>query len=119
MPMELLDTDTPDGTAIALHARPVKFDLSAVPAHYVYGYPVATHLYNGLSLLLPAGEEWFITVLKEALPHIEDEKLREDVIDPETMTLFVRAFGYNTAGAWLATHPLLYFEALRRCRESA
>ncbi len=59
----------------------MQFDLSAVPAHYVYGYPVATHLYNGLSLLLPAGEEWFITVLKEALPpHIEDEKLREDVI---------------------------------------
>ncbi len=48
-----------------------------------------------------------------------DSELREDVIDPETMTLFVRAFGYNTAGAWLATHPLLYFEALRRCRESA
>lgn len=78
--MELLDTDTPDGTAIALHARPVQFDLTDVPAHYVYGYPVATHLYNGLSLLLPAGEEWFITVLKEALPHIQDEKLREDVI---------------------------------------
>lgn len=47
-----------------------------------------------------------------------DSELREDVIDPETMTLFVRAFGYNTAGTWLATHPLLYFEALRRCRES-
>ncbi|WP_395308912.1 metal-dependent hydrolase [Mycobacterium sp. AMU20-3851] len=78
--MELLDTDTPDGTAIALHARAVQFDLTDVPAHYVYGHPVATHLYNALSLLLPAGEEWFITVLKEALPHIDDGKLREDVI---------------------------------------
>ncbi|MGU3498271.1 metal-dependent hydrolase [Mycobacterium sp. C31M] len=78
--MELLDTDTPDGEAIALHARAVQFDLSDVPAHYVYGNPVATHLYNALSLLLPAGEDWFITVLKEALPHIEDGKLREDVI---------------------------------------
>jgi len=78
--MELLDTDTPDGTAIALHARAVRFDLTDVPAHYVYGYPVATHLYNALSLLLPAGEEWFIAVLKEALPHIADGKLREDVI---------------------------------------
>ena len=78
--MELLTTDTPDGKAIALHARAVQFDLTDVPAHYVYGRPVATHLYNALSLLLPAGEEWFITVLKEALPHIEDGKLREDVI---------------------------------------
>lgn len=78
--MEKLDTDTPDGEAIALHARAVQFDLTDVPAHYVYGYPVATHLYNALSLLLPAGEEWFITVLKEALPHIGDGKLREDVI---------------------------------------
>ncbi|KAA0110965.1 metal-dependent hydrolase [Mycolicibacterium sp. P9-22] len=78
--MEKLDSDTPDGAAIALHARAVQFDLTDVPAHYVYGHPVATHLYNALSLLLPAGEEWFITVLKEALPHIDDGKLREDVI---------------------------------------
>ena len=78
--MELLDTDTPDSEQIALHARAVQFDLTEVPAHYVYGHPVATHLYNALSLLLPAGEEWFITVLREALPLIEDEKLREDVI---------------------------------------
>lgn len=78
--MEPLDTDTPDGAAIALHARAVQFDLTDVPAHYVYGHPVATHLYNALSLLLPAGEEWFITVLKEALLHIDDGKLREDVI---------------------------------------
>ncbi len=47
-----------------------------------------------------------------------DHELGEDVLDPETMTLFVRAFGYGDASAWLATHPLLYFEALRRCRES-
>ena len=47
-----------------------------------------------------------------------DSELREDVIDPETMTMFVRAFGYNDACAWLTTHPLLYFEALRRCRQS-
>jgi hypothetical protein len=48
-----------------------------------------------------------------------DHELREDVIDPETMTLFVQAFGYDDACAWLSSHPLLYFEALRRCRESA
>lgn len=48
-----------------------------------------------------------------------DHELPEDVIDPETMTLFVRAFGYTDACAWLASHPLLYFEALRRCREAA
>lgn len=78
--MDLLDTDTPDGEAIALHARAVQFDLSEVPAHCVYDDPYASHLYNGLSLLLPAGEEWFVGILKEALPLIEDEKLREDVI---------------------------------------
>jgi len=47
-----------------------------------------------------------------------DSELREDVIDPETMTMFMQAFGYSDASAWLATHPLLYFEALRRCREA-
>ena len=78
--MELVDTDTPSGDTIALHARAVKFDFSAVPTHYVYGDPVATHVYNALSLLLPAGEDWFVATLKEALPLITDDKLREDVI---------------------------------------
>ncbi len=35
---------------------------------------------NVLHLLLPAGERWFVHVYKQALPHIEDERLREDVV---------------------------------------
>ncbi len=35
---------------------------------------------NVMHLLLPEGEEWFVRTFKEALPLIDDESLREDVI---------------------------------------
>ncbi|MGK5550221.1 metal-dependent hydrolase [Actinomadura kijaniata] len=65
---------------IVLQARDVRFDWSEVPLHWIPGDPVATHLINVLHLLLPAGEEWFVHVFKQALPHIRDDRLREDVL---------------------------------------
>ncbi|GGM53661.1 metal-dependent hydrolase [Longimycelium tulufanense] len=44
------------------------------------GDPFATHVINVLHLLLPAGERWFVSVLKQALPLIRDEKIRSDVL---------------------------------------
>jgi len=49
-----------------------------------------------------------------ALETVEQE-LREDVIDPETITIFMHLFGFDHACEWLGAHPSLYFEALRRC----
>ncbi|QNG20753.1 metal-dependent hydrolase [Rhodococcus triatomae] len=65
---------------IVLQARDVEFDWSTLPMHWMPGDPFGTHVFNVLHMLLPAGEEWFVETFKEALPLIEDEKLREDVI---------------------------------------
>ncbi|MCW4353697.1 metal-dependent hydrolase [Hoyosella sp. YIM 151337] len=78
--MKLLTSDVPVSDNVALHARKVSFDLSDLPLHYVPHDAFATHVLNVLNLLLPAGEEWFVETFKEALPLIQDEKLREDVI---------------------------------------
>jgi len=66
--------------SVLLQARDVTFDWSALPAHWVPGDPFTTHVFNVLHLLLPAGEEWFVETFTEALPYIDDEDLREDVI---------------------------------------
>ncbi|GAA4421070.1 metal-dependent hydrolase [Actinokineospora soli] len=65
---------------LVLHARDVRFDWSAVPIHWVPGDPVTTHAMNTLHLILPEGERWFVQVFGQALPHIRDAKLREDVL---------------------------------------
>ncbi|POM24586.1 putative metal-dependent hydrolase [Actinomadura rubteroloni] len=70
--------DEPEG--IVLQARDVRFDWTGVPLHWIPRDPVASHLINVLHLLLPAGEEWFIRVFKQALPYIRDDRLREDVL---------------------------------------
>ncbi|WP_441346791.1 metal-dependent hydrolase [Rhodococcus sp. W8901] len=65
---------------ILLQARNVEFDWSDLPMHWIPGDPFSTHVLNVLHLLLPAGEEWFVETYKEALPLIEDDRLREDVV---------------------------------------
>lgn len=62
-----------------IKARRVKFDWSRTPQHWVPGDPFTTHVINVLHLLLPAGEAWFCDVYRQALPFVEDPKLREDV----------------------------------------
>ncbi|OBH18703.1 metal-dependent hydrolase [Mycolicibacter terrae] len=68
-----------DHERIVLQARDVDFDWSDLPVHYVPGEPFATHFCNVLHLLLPAGEEFFVEVFKQALPLIKDDQLRLDV----------------------------------------
>ncbi|MFD7440861.1 metal-dependent hydrolase [Streptomyces sp. NPDC059909] len=63
-----------------LKARKVSFAWEETPLHWVPGDPFATHTINVLHLLLPAGERWFVHVYKQVLPHIRDDRLREDVI---------------------------------------
>ncbi|WP_197523093.1 metal-dependent hydrolase [Actinokineospora pegani] len=65
---------------LVLAPRDVAFDWSAVPAHWVPGEPLVTHVMNTLHLVLPEGERWFVEVFGQALPHIRDERLRQDVI---------------------------------------
>ncbi|WP_068185076.1 metal-dependent hydrolase [Mycobacterium sp. UM_CSW] len=68
-----------DHERLVLEARDVEFDWAELPFHYVPGEPFATHVLNVLHLLLPAGEEFFVDVFKQALPLIKDDQLRLDV----------------------------------------
>lgn len=62
-----------------LKARAVKFDWTHTPLHWIPGDPFATHLANGLHLIAPVAEKWFIKCYQSALPHLKDERLRADV----------------------------------------
>lgn len=65
---------------IALRARDVFFDWTGLPLRWVPGEPFASHLLNVLHILLPEGERFFVKIFAEALPLIQDEQLREDVL---------------------------------------
>ena len=81
------DRTIPDRTAddrmahdrIALHARDVRFDFSALRTDWIPGEPFASHLIDVLHLLLPEGERWFVEVFSQALPMVRDDALAEDV----------------------------------------
>jgi predicted metal-dependent hydrolase len=68
-----------DHERLVLEARDVEFDWATLPFRYVPGEPFTTHVLNVLHLLLPAGEEFFVDVFKQALPLIKDDQLRLDV----------------------------------------
>ncbi|MGW4481105.1 metal-dependent hydrolase [Rhodococcus triatomae] len=80
--------DTVDIGPLQLKARNVSFDLSRTPLHWIPGHPVASHTVSAYHLLFPEVERFFIAAFEEALPDIEDQRLREDVlgfIGQETM----------------------------------
>ena len=58
------------------HRRKVRFDWLNTPLHWVPGDPFSTHMLNVLHLLLPAGERWFIQVITEAGPLVDDAELK-------------------------------------------
>ncbi|TDP43400.1 metal-dependent hydrolase [Zavarzinia compransoris] len=60
--------------------RKVSFDWKGTPPQWIKGEPFVSHLANSTHILLPIVEAWFCQVYKEALPHVTDDKLREDVI---------------------------------------
>ncbi|WP_227983532.1 metal-dependent hydrolase [Nocardia spumae] len=65
--------------AHAIKARDVRFDFESVPMHYIPGEVMATHIINVMHLVLPEGERAMAAALAEALPYIDDERLREEV----------------------------------------
>jgi uncharacterized protein len=58
------------------HRRKARFDWSNTALHWVPGDPFSTHTLNVLHLLLPAGERWFIQVITEAEPLVDDAELK-------------------------------------------
>lgn len=69
-----------DARQVALNARHVTWDWTGLPMHYLGGDPQATHIANGMNLLLPEGEVFFVQAFQEALPLIKDDALRQDVV---------------------------------------
>ncbi|MEY1660811.1 metal-dependent hydrolase [Isoalcanivorax beigongshangi] len=59
--------------------RQPKFDLADSPVHWLPKDEFASHMVNGINLLLPAGELWFCRVYNKALPMVTDPQLRKDV----------------------------------------
>lgn len=70
----------PTPEKVVLRARDVRFDWTGLTPAFIPGEPFASHLLNVLHVLLPEGERWFVKVFGEALPLIQDDALREDVI---------------------------------------
>jgi predicted metal-dependent hydrolase len=56
-----------------------KVDLSfdeTIPNHWLDGSSVATHFFNGLNLVFPDGERFFIRAVQDHVDRIDDESLR-------------------------------------------
>lgn len=52
---------------------------SPIPRHWFGGNVFVTHTVNGICILFPAGERFFVRSVKHYLPQIKDESLRERV----------------------------------------
>ena len=74
------DASGTEPVQVVLQPREVAFDWTGLPLRWIPGEPVASHVINVLHLLLPEGERWFVQTLKQVLPMIRDEALREDVL---------------------------------------
>ncbi len=71
-----------------------------LPRHWLGGTALATHLANGVNLLFPAGERFFVRSVRRYLDRLEN--------DPE-LTAAVRAFGQQE-GLHAAAHEKLFAE---------
>jgi uncharacterized protein len=63
----------------AITPRPFDVELTDVPRHWMAGHPMPTHIVNGVNLLFPIGERFFVRSVKAHLDQIEDPQLRADV----------------------------------------
>ena len=73
---ESVDAPPPAGR---ITPRRVRFDWAGTPLHWVPGDAQTTHTANVLHLLLPAGEQWFVHLYRQALPLVTDARLRDEV----------------------------------------
>lgn len=93
-------------TSHHLIPRKVKFDWLHTPLEWIPNQPYASHFINQINMILPAGEFWFCRMYNQALPHVTDDKLREDVqmfIRQEAM--HARAHG-SAIKEYLQTHGI-------------
>jgi len=75
-------TATPDvspGSRHPIVVRKPGFDFDAVPRHWLAESPFATHVFNGMNLVFPDGERFFIRSVRDHLDRIDDPELRAQV----------------------------------------
>ena len=70
---------TPPGHRPPIEPRKGPRDFATVPKHWLGGLPVATHLVNGVNLLFPAGERFFVRSVYHYLDELKDPELRAAV----------------------------------------
>lgn len=68
-----------DPGPVQIQARKVRFDLTGIPLHWIPGHPVASTMVNLFNVVLPVAEHWFVSTFNEALPHVQDPKLADDM----------------------------------------
>ena len=61
--------------AIPVRKVDLPFD-QQIPNHWLDGSPVATHFFNGLNIVFPDGERFFIRAVQDHVDKITDERLR-------------------------------------------
>jgi predicted metal-dependent hydrolase len=64
---------------MAITPRDLDLDFTDVPRHWHSGSAIATGLSNGLNMLFPHGERFFVRSVKHFLPQIEDPQLRAQI----------------------------------------
>jgi hypothetical protein len=62
-----------------IRTRSPRFDFDTVPRRWFARSVLGTHLANGLNLLFPAGERFFVRSVRRYLDKIDDPQLREDI----------------------------------------
>ncbi|MBL8600884.1 MAG: metal-dependent hydrolase [Myxococcales bacterium] len=67
-------TTSPPGSSVrVIKPRSPDFVFDAVPPHWMGGSPFATQLINGVNLLFPAGERFFVRSVRRYLDQVEPE----------------------------------------------
>jgi predicted metal-dependent hydrolase len=62
-----------------IRPRDVELDYAKVPRHWMGGSVVGTHIANGVNLLFPAGERFFVRSVHAYLDRVTDPSLRAQV----------------------------------------
>ncbi len=62
-----------------IRVRKMAFSFADVPRHWFFGAAVPSHIANGLNLVFPEGERFFIRSVKHYLDRIDDPGLKERV----------------------------------------
>jgi hypothetical protein len=96
----LLNGTMDSNTAIPVRKVNLPFEEN-IPNHWLDGSPVATHFFNGLNLVFPDGERFFIRAVQDHVDRISDENLKAQIK------------GFFGQEGWHAHEHERYFDVLR------